>query len=92
MTFEQPIKGDLDRALSLLMHDHRHKLMEQCNLIKSDAIKAGALQSSRVVVLAMKAADDLHKEAMTQASAILLDYMGRMQRPPVEIIGWARPI
>ncbi|MGP7984946.1 5'-methylthioadenosine/S-adenosylhomocysteine nucleosidase family protein [Rhodoblastus sp.] len=91
MTFEQPIKGDLDRALSLLMHDHRHKLMEQCNLIKSDAIKAGTFQSNRVVVMAIKAADDLHKEAMTQATAILLDYIERMQRPPAEIVGWARP-
>jgi hypothetical protein len=91
MTFEQPIKGDLDRTLSFLMHDHRHKLMEQCNLIKSDAVKSGALHSSRVVVMAIKAADDLHKEAITQASTILLDYIGRMQRPPAEIVGWARP-
>ena len=81
MTFEQPIKGDLDRALSLLMYDHRHELMAKCNLIKSDAVKVGALHSSRVVVMAIKAADDLHKEAMTQASTILLDYIGRMQSP-----------
>ncbi len=91
MTFEQPIKGDLDRALSLLMHDHRHKLMEQCNLIKSDAAKVGALHSNRVVVMAIKAADDLHREAMTQALTILLDYIGRMPSPPAEIVGWARP-
>ena len=91
MTFEQPIKGDLDRALSLLMHDHRHELMAKCNLIKSDAVKIGALHGNRVVVMAMKAADDLHKEAMTQASTILLDYIGRMQSAPAEIVGWARP-
>jgi hypothetical protein len=37
--FEQPIKGDLDRSLSLLMHDARHKLIDECNRIKADAIK-----------------------------------------------------
>jgi nucleoside phosphorylase len=91
MTFELPTKGDLDRALSLLMHGHRHRLMEQCALIKSDAAKRGALGGNRVIVMAVRAADDLHKEAMTEASAILLDYVGRMKRPPAEIISWARP-
>jgi hypothetical protein len=89
--FERPTKNDLDRSLSLLMHEHRHKLMEVCNQIKSDAIKAGALESNGVVVTAVKAADDLHKEAMTQATAILLDFIERMERPPTEISGWARP-
>jgi predicted nucleotide-binding protein len=91
MTFERPTKGDLDRTLSTLMHDHRHKLMEQCALINSDAVKAGALQSNRVVVVGIKAADDVHKEAMTQANSILLDYIGRMDRSSTEIVGWARP-
>jgi hypothetical protein len=89
--FERPTKDDLDRSLSLLMHENRHKLMEECNRIKSDAIKAGALQSNRVVVTAVKAADDLHKDAMAQANAILLDFIERMERPPAEIVGWARP-
>jgi uncharacterized protein (DUF1778 family) len=56
--FERPTKFDLDRALSTLMHDHRYKLKEQRNLIKSDAAKVGALQSNRVVVAAVAAADD----------------------------------
>jgi hypothetical protein len=89
--FEKPIKDDLDRALSLLMHESRHKLMEECNRIKSEAVKAGALQGSRVVVMAVKAADDLHKVAMTQAAAILLDFVERMERPPTDIVEWARP-
>jgi hypothetical protein len=89
--FERPIKGDLDRALSQLMHDSRHKLMDECNRIKSDAIKVGALQSSRVILTAAKAADTLHQEAMRQAAPILLDFIGRMQIAPVEITAWARP-
>jgi len=27
--FERPQKGDIDRALSTLMHESRHKLMEE---------------------------------------------------------------
>jgi hypothetical protein len=89
--FERPTKNDLDRSLSLLMHELRHKLIEKCNHIKSDAAKVGALQSNRVVVAAVKAADDLHKTAMTEATKILFDFIERMERPPAEIVGWARP-
>jgi hypothetical protein len=48
-------------------------------------------QSNRFVVTAVKAADDLHKDAMTQANGILLDFIERMERPPAEVVGWARP-
>jgi hypothetical protein len=91
LSFERPIKGDLDRSLSLLMHDTRHKAMEECNRIKSDAIKAGALQSNRVIVTVAKAADRLHHDAMKQATPMLLDFIERMQLPPAEVTGWARP-
>lgn len=89
--FERPTKNDLDTALSMLMHESRHKLIAELNRIKSDAIKAGALQSNRVVVTAVSAADNMHKEAMEQAHSILLDFIERMQTAPTEIIGWARP-
>jgi hypothetical protein len=89
--FERPTKGDLDRSLSLLMHDAHHKVIDECNRVKSDAIKAGALQSSRVIVTVAKAADTLHQDAMTQATPILLDFIERMHLPPAEVTGWARP-
>ncbi len=89
--FERPTKNDLDRSLSLLMHELRHRLIEKCNHIKWEAAKAGALQSNRVVVTAVKAADDMHNIAMTQATPILFDFIERMERPPAEIVGWARP-
>src|SRR5262245_21150284 len=91
LPFERPIKGDLDRSLSLLMHDAHHKAMDECNRIKSDAAKAGALQSNRVIVTVAKAADALHQDAMKQATPILFNFIERMQRPPAEITGWARP-
>ena len=33
----------------------------------------------------MKAADDLHKEAMEQAHTILLDFIERMERAPTKL-------
>jgi hypothetical protein len=91
VTFEKPIKGDLDRALSQLMHDARKALALEGNRIKSDATKAGALQSSRVIIMIAEAAEAQHKEAMKQATSILLDFSGRMGLPLAEITGWARP-
>jgi hypothetical protein len=89
--FERPIKGDLDRSLSLLMHEARHKVLDECNRIKADAIKVGALQSNRVIVTVGKAADTIHQQAMEQAKPILLDFIERMQLAPAEITAWARP-
>lgn len=88
--FERPIKGDLDRSLSLLMHEARHKVLEEANRIKADAIKVGALRSNRVIVTVAKAADVIHQHAMEQTKPILLDFMERMQRRPAEITAWAR--
>jgi hypothetical protein len=82
---KQPIKGDLDRALSLLMHESRHKLLDECNSIKSHA----ALRSNRIIISAAKTTDTLHQEAMKQAAAMLLDFIERMQPEPAEIIEWA---
>jgi uncharacterized protein (TIGR02391 family) len=89
--FERPTKSDLDRSLSLLMHEAHHKAIDECNRIKSDAIKAGALQSNRVIVTIAKAADTIQQHAMDQAKPMLLDFIERMQRAPIEVTGWARP-
>jgi hypothetical protein len=71
VTFEKSIKGDLDRALSLLMHDARKALALEANHIKSEAIKAGALNGTRVIVTIAEAAEAQHKEAMNQATSTL---------------------
>lgn len=89
--FERPTKNDLDTALSMLMHQSRHKLMDAANRLKSDAIENNALQSNGVVVSAIRAADDIHKAAMEDANVMLLDFIERMQRAPSEIVRWARP-
>jgi hypothetical protein len=89
--FERPTKGDLDRNLSMLMHEARHKVLDESNRVKSEAIQAGALGSNRVIVTVAKAADTIHQDALKQARAILLDFVERMQLAPTEIAAWARP-
>lgn len=89
--FEQPAKGDIDRALSTLMHEARHRLESRGNEIKSEAAKAGALQSSRLIVTVADAADKIHIEAMRQATSVLREFLPRMNVTPLKITEWARP-
>jgi nucleoside phosphorylase len=91
MTFEQPTKADLDRVLSLLMHEARDKLLDQHSRITSDAVKAGSLQGNRVIITAAKAADTIHLEAMNEARSVLFDFIQRMQLDPAKVTSWARP-
>src|SRR5262249_49456956 len=48
--FDRPTKGDIDRALSTLMHEARHQLAARRNEAMAKATKAGALQNSRLIV------------------------------------------
>jgi hypothetical protein len=89
--FERPIKGDIDRRLSLMMHDARHRLMIEKNRIMAEASIAGALQSNRVIVTVASFADQIHDAAMMQAIPLLLDFIERLQLPPAEMTSWARP-
>jgi hypothetical protein len=90
--FELPIKGDIDRTLSNLMHDARHRLMIETSRIMAEAAQAGApLQGNRVIITFAEFADQIHDAAMKQATPILLDFIERRQLPPAEITAWARP-
>ena len=89
--FEQPTKGDIDRALSTLMHEARHRLATRRNEIKAEATRAGALQSSRLIITVADAADKIHVEAMQQAASVLQEFVQRMNTTPATITEWARP-
>jgi len=89
--FEQPVKGDIDRSLSLMMHEARHRLMLEKNRIMAEASVAGALQSSRVIVTVASFANQIHDAAMKQATPLLMDFIERLQLPPAEMTSWARP-
>ncbi|HTK12356.1 MAG TPA: hypothetical protein VL402_01005 [Xanthobacteraceae bacterium] len=89
--FEQPTKGDIDRALSTLMHEARHQLAVRRNEAMAEATKAGALQNSRLIIVIAEAAEKIHIEATRQAASILRDFVQRMDTAAASITKWARP-
>jgi predicted nucleotide-binding protein len=89
--FERPSKGDIDYALSMLMHEARRQIMEERGRIVSQAAAASCLQSNRVIVLVADAADRIHAASLKQATPMLRDFIERMERPSKEITEWARP-
>jgi hypothetical protein len=91
LAFEQPQKGDLDRKLSELMHETKHRQEENRVRIVSEATTRGALTGSRVVVIQVDAADHLHREAMERAAAFLFDFIEHTGREATEVVTWARP-
>jgi hypothetical protein len=89
--FTRPIKADIDRALSVVMHAARHRLMIEKNRIMAEALMKGALNGNRVIVTIASVADQIHDAAMKEATPVLLDFIGRLKEPPAEITSWARP-
>jgi hypothetical protein len=67
--FVQPIKADIDRVLSNMMHDARHRLMIEKNRLMAEASMKGALN---VIVTIASVADQIHDAAMKETSPVLL--------------------
>ncbi|MGA8613828.1 MAG: hypothetical protein WB760_19570 [Xanthobacteraceae bacterium] len=89
--FEPPAKRDIDYALSMLMHEARRRVADEKNRITSEAIKAGALQSNRVVITVADAADKIHAAIINEAKQTLIGFIQHMRKPAKEITAWARP-
>jgi hypothetical protein len=89
--FERPAKKDIDYSLSMLMHETRRQVKEERGKIVSQATLAGAMQSSRVIVLVADAADKIHAASLNKVQLMLRDFVERMERPATEITAWARP-
>src|SRR5436309_1380221 len=89
--FEQPTKGDIDRALSTLMREARHRLAARRNEAMAEATKAGALQSTRLIIVVAEAAEKIHVEVMQQLTSMLREFVQRMDIAPSQIMEWARP-
>lgn len=89
--FEQPNKNDIERALSSLMHEARHRLTGRRNEAMAEAGKEGALQSTRLIVVVAEAADKVHVEVMQQVTSTLREFVQRMDIAPSQITEWARP-
>jgi hypothetical protein len=88
--YEQPTKGDLDRNLSFIMHDARKKAMAERVRIVSEATMRGA-RNSRVPITIAAAIDPIHRDAIAEAMLVVRNFMDRMQLPPKDVTGWARP-
>jgi len=89
--FERPTKGDIDRALSTLMHEARDRLAARRNQAMAEATKAGALQDTRLIIVVAEAAEKSHIEVMQQATSTLREFVQRMDIAPSQITEWARP-
>lgn len=70
--FVQPIKADIDRVLSNMMHDARHRLMIEKNRLMAEASMKGALNGNRVIVTIASVADQIHDVAMKETRPVLL--------------------
>jgi hypothetical protein len=89
--FERPAKSDIDRELSFLMHETRQEGAAECNRIKGEAAKHGALQSNRVIVTVADAVNRIHAAKLKQATELLRHFAERMEETPKQITEWARP-
>ena len=69
--FERPTKCDIDRALSMLMHEARHKLAARRNEAMGNATKAGAVQNSRLIIVVAEAAERFYIDVMQEATSML---------------------
>lgn len=88
--FEQPTRSDIDRALSTLVREAQDRLIVQRNELMTKATKAGALQSTRLIVAIAEAAEKIQIEVVQQATSMLCDFAQRMGIAPSQIIPWAR--
>ena len=92
LSFQPPIPSDIGRLLSNLMHEAWQRLMIEQNRIMGEAAQVGAFGSNRVIVTVSKVADEIHKDSMDRAKALMLQFVQRMQVPPAEITEIARPL
>jgi len=89
--FRQPTKDDIERALLTLVHEAGQRLTARRKEIMDEATKAGALQSTRLIIAVAEAAERTHLDVMQQVASVLRDFVQRMNITPSQIVEWARP-
>ncbi len=89
--FETPTKSDIERVLSTLMDEARQRLLERRNKAIDEATKAGALRSTRLIVVVAEAAKKIHVEIIQQVTSTLREFVQRMNIAPSQVTEWARP-
>ncbi len=72
------------------MHEAQRRLIEQRREATTEATKAGALQSTRLILTVAEAAEKVHIEIMQQAATMLCDFAQRMGVAPKQLTEVAR--
>ncbi|MGP0059953.1 MAG: hypothetical protein ACLPID_11775 [Beijerinckiaceae bacterium] len=89
--YAQPIKGDLDRNLSMIMHSAHQRARAERFRLTSEFAARGMGQSTSLIGAAIGVLDTIHKDAIAEAMPIIRDFAERMHVTVAEIVLWARP-
>jgi hypothetical protein len=89
--YDLPTKRDLDRHLSMILHNAHHKARAECARVQSDFVARGMSPNASLIGVVVASVDTIHKGSLAQAMLAVRDFAERMQVPPKQIIPWARP-
>ena len=89
--YEIPTAADLARHLSTIMHEAHQKARAESARLKSEFAAHSAARSSRLIVAVAGRVNTIHKEALAEATPVVLDIAKRMQIDIKQITLLARP-
>jgi hypothetical protein len=89
--YQQPMKGDLDRNLSTILHDAHQKARAESARMTSEFAARGMAQSPSLISATIGVLDIIHKDAIGQAMPLLRDFVERMKVAATEVASIARP-
>jgi len=88
---EIPTAADLARHLSTIVDEAHQKARAESARLKSEFAAHGAARSSRLIVVVAGRVDAIHKEALAEATPVVLDFAKRMQIDIKQVTLLARP-
>src|SRR5579863_1045507 len=89
--YETPTKGDLDRNLSMILHEAHQKARAERARLTSEYAARGMSRSTSLIGATIGVLDAIHRDAIPKAITFLHSFATRVNLPVVEITGWARP-
>jgi hypothetical protein len=89
--YEIPTASDLAHHLSTIVHEAQQKARAESLRLKSEFAAHGAARSFRLIVAVAGRVDTVHKEALAEATPVVLDFAKRMQIDIKQITLLARP-
>jgi hypothetical protein len=88
---ETPTKADIDRHLSMLLHESREKAQRERSRIHGEFVLHGLGHgSSRLIVTVAAAIDEIHAAAIGAAMRLLSEFAEQMNVKLRKLVGWAR--